>query len=94
MEREKDGCFRVLEGSFVTDDAGTGVVHCAPGFGDDDYKLCVKAKIIDPDTPPVPLDENGRFTKEIKTYEGLYLKDADPIIVEELKQRGRVVRHW
>ena len=34
-------CFRVIEGKFVTTDAGTGVVHCAPGFGEEDYKACL-----------------------------------------------------
>ncbi len=48
-DREKDGCFRVLSGAFVTSDAGTGVVHCAPGFGADDYKVCVKSGIIRPE---------------------------------------------
>jgi isoleucyl-tRNA synthetase len=40
-DRAKDGCFRVQTASFVTDSDGTGIVHCAPGFGEDDYKLCV-----------------------------------------------------
>jgi len=40
-DRAKDGCFRVYAGGFVTDSDGTGIVHCAPGFGEDDYKLCV-----------------------------------------------------
>ena len=40
-ERQKDGCFRVQLAGFVTDSDGTGVVHCAPGFGEDDYKMCL-----------------------------------------------------
>lgn len=63
IERKKDGCFKVLTSDFVTHDAGSGIVHCAPGFGEDDYKLCVKQKLINPDNPPVPLDEGGKFTK-------------------------------
>jgi len=92
-ERGKDGCFRVQCADFVTDDAGTGVVHCAPGFGEDDYKMCVNKKIISPDNPPVPLDENGRFTEEVKDYVGVYVKDADKKIIKDLKEKGRVVRH-
>lgn len=42
LERAEDGCFRVQTADFVTEDAGTGIVHCAPGFGDDDYKMCVR----------------------------------------------------
>ena len=91
-DREKDGCFRVQTASFVTDSDGTGIVHCAPGFGEDDYKLCVEKKIISPDSPPVPLDENGRFTKEVPTYEGLYVKDADEVIMKDLKESGRLIR--
>lgn len=63
MDRKKDGCFRVFTAAFVTSDAGTGIVHCAPGFGEEDYKMCVKEKIILPDNPPVPLNEGGKFTK-------------------------------
>ncbi len=67
-------------------------MHCAPGFGEDDYKLCVEKKIITPDSPPVPLDENGRFTKEVPAYEGLYVKDADEVIMKDLKESGRLIR--
>lgn len=92
INRREDGCFRVQCASFVTDSDGTGVVHCAPGFGEDDYRMCVEKKVIHPDSPPVPVDENGRFTKEISTFEGLYVKDADKVIMENLKERGRLVK--
>ena len=92
-ERHKDGCFRVQCADFVTADAGTGIVHCAPGFGQEDYKMCVREKIIDPDNPPVPLDEGGKFTAEVPPYAGVYVKDADKIIIKDLKERGRVVVH-
>jgi len=49
QDRAQDGCFKILSANFVTSDAGTGVVHCAPGFGADDYKTCVKAGIIRPE---------------------------------------------
>lgn len=61
-ERRVDGCFRILAGDFVTSDAGSGIVHCAPGFGEDDYKVSVANNIIKPDDPPVPVDDNGFFT--------------------------------
>lgn len=41
IDRQKDGCFRVIAANFVTDSDGTGIVHCSPGFGEDDYKICV-----------------------------------------------------
>ena len=92
LDRQKDGCFKVQSAGFVTDSDGTGIVHCAPGFGEEDYKLCVEKKIIHPDNPPVPLDENGRFTKEVSTYAGMYVKDADKVIMEDLKQLGRLAK--
>ena len=55
-DRRKDGCFKVLCADFVTTGKGTGIVHIAPGFGDDDYKISVKRGIISPDNPPVPVD--------------------------------------
>lgn len=82
LDRKKDGCFKVLIGEFVTNDAGSGIVHCAPGFGEEDYKVCVRQKIIEPDNPVVPLDENGNFTKEVSTYEGVYVRDADKLIIK------------
>jgi len=90
-ERRKDGCFKVLAGTFVTADSGTGIVHCAPGFGVEDYKLCVDKKIIQPDNPALPVDANGKFTKEVGKYADMYFKDADKPIRQELKQNGRLL---
>lgn len=90
-ERKKDGCFRVLGATFVTSDTGTGIVHAAPAFGEEDYKVCVKNKIIRPDDPPMPLDANGRFTEKVSDYKGIYIKDADKLIRAELKKRGRLL---
>lgn len=42
-----DAAFRVLSDNYVTDDSGTGIVHCAPAFGEDDYRVCVENQIID-----------------------------------------------
>ena len=75
----------MIAADFVTDDAGTGIVHCAPGFGADDYKACVKLGIIKPDDPPVPVDDKGMFTDKIPDYKGIYIKDADKEIRKALK---------
>lgn len=64
-ELRGQGCFRVLSGDFVTSDSGTGIVHCAPAFGAEDYKVCLKNKIIKADNPPCPIDANGRFTDKV-----------------------------
>lgn len=75
----------------MTNSKGTGIVHIAPGFGEDDYKLSVKSGIITPDTPPVPIDENGRFTDEVKDYSGLYFKDANKPIRKHLLSTNRLI---
>lgn len=53
--------------------------------------MCVAKGIIHPDDPPVPIDENGKFNKDCPVYEGLYVKDADKIIIKDIKDKGRVV---
>lgn len=75
----------------MTSDAGTGVVHCAPGFGADDYKVCVKAGIIRPDNPVMPLDASGRFNASVPDFEGKHCKEADSDIKKDLKKRNRLV---
>ncbi|EOB12110.1 Isoleucyl-tRNA synthetase, cytoplasmic [Nosema bombycis CQ1] len=81
----KFGYFRLYAGDFVTDSDGTGIVHCSPGFGEDDYNVFVKYGLIKRnDLVPCPVDENGKFTKEISDFEGLYIKDADPLILKAL----------
>lgn len=56
-------CFSVLGADFVTSDTGTGIVHCAPGFGEDDYNTCLSKGLIEPGKAPVPVDFDGRFTE-------------------------------
>ena len=86
---EHPGAFRVLGADFVTIDNGTGVVHLAPGFGEDDQRVCEEAGI----ELVVPVDSRGRFTDEVPEYSGQLVFDANPEIIRELKSRGRVVRH-
>lgn len=73
---EKGG-FRVICGDHVTSDAGTGIVHTAPAFGADDYKVCKEHNIIRPDAPPMPVDASGLFTAPVKEFEGQYIKDKE-----------------
>jgi isoleucyl-tRNA synthetase len=81
--------FRVLAGDFVADGDGTGVVHLAPGFGEDDQRLCEASGI----TLVVPVDSRGRFTSEVPDYEGLLVFDANPKVIAHLKERQVVLRH-
>ena len=81
--------FVVLAGDFVTTEDGTGVVHMAPGFGEDDQRVCEAAGI----PLVVPVDEQGRFTAEVPEYAGTQVFKANGDIVRDLKDRGVVVRH-
>jgi isoleucyl-tRNA synthetase len=84
-------CFTVVGADFVTSDTGTGVVHCAPGFGEDDYAICVEKGLVEVGKPPTPIDFDGKLTDVITDYKGMYIKDADNAIKENLKSRGRLV---
>ncbi|TNN15304.1 Isoleucine--tRNA ligase, cytoplasmic [Schistosoma japonicum] len=90
--KKERGAFRVLCDTYVTEDAGTGVVHQAPYFGEDDFRVCLTNGIIRKDTPMIcPVNSNGRFTDEIKEFAGMYVKDADKFICQNLKKHGRLV---
>lgn len=81
--------FRVLAGDFVTTDDGTGIVHLAPGFGEDDHRACNAAGI----DLVVPVDSRGRFTSDVPDYQDVLVFDANPLIIRALKVRGVVLRH-
>ncbi len=83
-----EGAFRVLAGDFVSTEEGTGIVHMAPGFGEDDLDLCSKHGI----PIVVPVDNAGRFTSEVKPYEGQLVFDANKPIIQDLKRMGVLVR--
>jgi len=88
-DRRASGAFRVITGDFVTEDAGCGVVHCAPAFGEEDYKACLAHGIIQKGQPLLcPIDDNGRFTDEVPDYIGQFVKDADKEIIMRLKQES------
>eukprot|EP00158_Paraphelidium_tribonemae_P007372 Partr_v1_DN28221_c0_g2_i2_m75238 putative isoleucyltRNA synthetase len=84
--------FCVLGDSYVTDASGTGIVHQAPGFGEDDFRVCLAAGLITRSSVPCPVDEAGCFTKLVPDYMGQYIKDADKIISKDLKLAGRIIR--
>ncbi len=81
--------FQVLVDDYVTVDDGTGIVHQAPAFGEDDFRVCRAhhIKLVD------PLDLDGRYTNEIPEYEGLFVKDADKEIIKALKEKGLLLRN-
>ena len=81
--------FRVLSADFVTTEDGTGVVHLAPAFGEDDQRVCEEVGI----ELVVPVDSRGRFTDEVPDYAGQLVFDANAQIIRDLKAAGRVIRH-
>ena len=83
------GAFRVFGGDFVTTEDGTGVVHMAPGFGEDDYQVCKDNGI----ELVVPVNSRGEFTQEVLDYAGIQVFEANPLIIRALKERGVVLRH-
>ncbi len=83
--------FRVLAGDFVDTSEGTGVVHLAPGFGEEDQSLCEAHGIEIGDA--VPVDDRGCFTQPVTPWTDLNVFEANPEIIAELKQRSRVLRH-
>ncbi|RVW09005.1 isoleucine--tRNA ligase [Prescottella agglutinans] len=80
---------RVLSADYVTTDSGTGVVHLAPAFGEEDME-CATANGIE---IVQPLDAGGKFTSMVPPYEGLQVFDANPVIIKDLKAAGKLLRH-
>nr|XP_042904270.1 isoleucine--tRNA ligase, cytoplasmic isoform X2 [Parasteatoda tepidariorum]XP_042904276.1 isoleucine--tRNA ligase, cytoplasmic isoform X2 [Parasteatoda tepidariorum] len=86
------GAFRVVCDTYVTEESGTGVVHQAPYFGEDDYRICLKYGIITKDQEIIcPLDFSGKFVDPVTDFKDQYVKDADKNIVKYLKSKGRLV---
>lgn len=85
--------FLVATDGYVTSDSGTGIVHCAPYFGEDDYRVSLKAGVIRKDGRVIcPLDSSCRFTEPVTDYLGLHVKEADKLIIKKLKAAGRMIR--
>jgi isoleucyl-tRNA synthetase len=75
--------FYVVEAEFVTTEDGTGIVHMAPAYGEDDYQMSKKY-----DLPTIhPVNKSGEFGPEVTDFAGMFVKDADPLIIQNLKAR-------
>jgi len=81
--------FQVLGADFVTTEDGTGVVHMAPGFGEDDQIVCLAAGI----ETICPMDSHGCYTAEVSDWAGTHVFEANPLVIKHLKQTGIVLRH-
>lgn len=76
--------FKILIGDFVVEKDGTGIVHMAPGFGEDDQILCQQHNI----RIVCPVDNAGKFTEEVIDFAGLQVFDANDGIIAKLKAQG------
>ena len=75
LAQYEDRAFRVVVDTYVTDKDGTGIVHQAPGFGEDDHRIALAYEVINADEmPPCPIDDTGRFTSEVPDFVGQYVK--------------------
>ena len=87
-DKAAEGAFRVLNDDYVTTDDGVGIVHIAPAYGEDDFRVCREAGVtafVD------PLDESCAFTDAIPEYKGRFCKDCDRDIIKQLKGMGKLV---
>lgn len=82
-EKREEGAFKVLVGDHVTIEDGTGIVHTAPAFGEEDFNICQKY-----DIPLVmPIDDDGQFVEPVSDFLGEHVKAADKNIIKHLKDQ-------
>ena len=77
----------MLEARFVTTEQGTGIVHCAPSHGPDDFNLCLNYGIKAIET----VDGDGKYTKNVHLFEGNHIFKANPIVIEKLKEQKKLL---
>ncbi len=77
----------MLEASFVTTEQGTGIVHCAPSHGPDDFNLCMNNGIKAIET----VDGDGRYTKNVALFEGIHIFKSNSIVIEKLKEQKKLL---
>ena len=82
------GAFRVLNDGYVTTADGTGLVHIAPAYGEDDFRVCKEAGMLE---IADPLDASCAFTEVVPEYAGRFCKDCDKDIIKRLKAEGKLV---
>ena len=88
-ECRADGAFQIVADDYVSTESGTGVVHQAPAFGEDDFRVLKDAGIS---AIVCPVDMAGKFTEEVTDFAGLHVKDADKPIIRQLKAQGSLYR--
>ncbi|MDC3036707.1 isoleucine--tRNA ligase [Candidatus Pelagibacter sp.] len=79
----------MLEARFVTTEQGTGIVHCAPSHGPDDFNLCLNNGIKAIET----VDGDGKYTKNVHLFEGSHIFKANPLVIEKLKEQKKLLKN-
>ena len=82
------GAFRMFNADYVSTEDGTGIVHIAPAFGEEDNKVFRGSGVPNVE----PIDAECKFTKEVPDYQGIFVKDADKDIMKRLKEEGKLVK--
>ena len=82
--------FKIVSDTFVLNSSGTGIVHLAPAFGEDDYNVCKKNNIITSDTIFIPIDENGKYTNVISDYKGENIFDCNKKIIKLIENNNQL----
>ncbi len=77
----------LLEANFVTTEQGTGIVHCAPSHGPDDFNLCLNNGIKAIET----VDGDGKYTKNVSLFEDIHIFKANPIVIQKLKEQKKLL---
>ncbi len=77
----------MLSANFVTTEQGSGIVHCAPSHGPDDFNLCLKNNIKAEET----VDDDGKYTKHVPTFEGIHIFKANKVVIEKLKEQKNLL---
>jgi isoleucyl-tRNA synthetase len=81
--------FKVMCDTYVTDDSGTGIVHCSPAFGEDDNRVAIEHGVITADgSVPCPVDESGRFTSEVTDFVGMHVKVVSFLYLVNIDSNG------
>ncbi len=89
LEMKFDYDVPMLEANFVDLEQGTGIVHCAPSHGPDDFNLCLKNNISSTYT----VDNAGLYTNEVPYFEKTHVFKADPLVIEKLKEQKRLLKN-
>lgn len=84
----KQGAFRMMNADYVSTEDGTGIVHIAPSFGEEDNKVFLGSGV--PNVQPIDLE--CKFTSEVPDYQGRFVKDCDKDIIDRLKKEGKLVK--